>query len=159
MKMRLLLVIWMVLGLVSVGWSGPANSAHIAENAVWVGHAGVEKMCALPLVAECPFMSGTETKSARHLQAFIEKTGLDPRKDVRAVTAWATQYEGDVGVMIIYAQHVDRARLVAFLREKRSEVKEETVSGYDLYTWNMRYMRKQLEVTGTFVDDQTILVG
>ncbi len=159
MKKSLLMTVLLIVALACTGWAGPANPAHIAENAVWVGHADVEKMIALPLMSECPFMTGKETRSAQRLQAFIEKTGLDPRKDLKGVTVWSTQYEGDVGVAIIYLQNLDRQKLTAFLREKRPEVKTVSEAGHDLYSWNMRCMRKDIEVTGTFIDDETILIG
>lgn len=64
MKREFALVVLMMFWVICPAWTGTLNPSHVADNAVWVAHADLEKIAALPLVSECPFMSGRTPKMA-----------------------------------------------------------------------------------------------
>jgi hypothetical protein len=93
------------------------------------------------------------------MQWVTDRLGMNPMEDVLAVTLYATQYEGDVGVGLLYVKQVDREKMLAVLREKHPDHQTSEYAGRQLYTWNVKHRRAKMELTGTFASDTLIAIG
>lgn len=158
--MKKVFVVTLWLGVVTSCLSAAmVEPGWVDARAVWFLHADVEAVLALPLVKECPVMKGDAPLPGRRWRAVTEKLGLDPRRDLLDVTIYATQYEGDVGVMLIHLRSYDRGRMLAYLKERRPDVTTSLHGDLPLYSWNQRYKRGHLEVTGAMPREDLLVIG
>jgi len=102
-----------------------------------------------------------EDKNYKKYEEFIEKTGIDPQKDiyliVGAMTAGA-EPKKQKGVGIINLKY-NKDTILAFAKEKAAEeeqeLTEEEYNGIMIYTWK----EENGEGSLSFIDDSNIVIG
>lgn len=103
-----------------------------------------------------------EDENYQKYQEFVEKTGIDPQKDVYFVTVAVTEAmekEKTKGAAIINLKY-DKEAIISLFKEKAAEeeqeVQEEEYSGFTIYAWKEQ---KGEKLYFSFLDDSNIVVG
>lgn len=84
---------------------------------------------------------------------------MNPMEDPLAVTIYATQYEGNVGVGLLYVRQFDRKKMLGLLKEKHPDHKTIKHGDRTLCTWTAKHHGKEMALAGAFASDQLIVVG
>lgn len=154
---------WM-LGLVALGlvlvanaWAGPVVPAQLDANTKWFGHVDVEAIRALPIVKTWHEKMIKEERVAKKIQEVTEQLGMNPCEDILGATVYSTQFEGKVGVALIYVKKMDCDKLLAMVKKHHGDPKTAEYAGRKLFSWTCP--RTKVEVTGVCLNDKTILVG
>ncbi len=139
--------------------AAPLVPAQVDAKAQWYGHVDFEAIHALPLVQEWIDKTTSDPRHKEHIEEMTQKLGMNPMQDLLGVTLYATQYEGDFGVVIFHVRKADQAKLTAELKAKHADVKTADYNGHTLHTWTENGHGKSMEIAGAFVKDNLIVVG
>ena len=113
--------------------AGPLQQERVSATAKWVFHVDVEAMMATDLATTILKQEKVAAEVAKGVKKFVELTGCDPTKDIKAVTAYGATFEKDHGVLIVQASF-DREKLLALVT--LSEDHKETAYGaVALHQW------------------------
>jgi hypothetical protein len=113
-----------------------------------------------PAVTKLAALAGRSQVDEREIQELTRRTGLDPFKDVESIVmAFPEEARrgGELG-MVLRADHLDEARLVAYVRDglqKRGDDLVSTVRGRRTL-WSAR---SDPSVVGFFADARTFVLG
>lgn len=101
---------------------------------------------------------GKKRKSYLH-QAF-QQMGIGLMNEFLSATMYATQYEGDFGVVLMkFKSDLPKENLHAIFAQRYPKHAETMIGERKIYTWSMRCGRKHKELSGCFVNDRQILIG
>ncbi|PKL41491.1 MAG: hypothetical protein CVV41_18640 [Candidatus Riflebacteria bacterium HGW-Riflebacteria-1] len=160
MKRAIFLVLCFVLLAGSSITAGPLVPADIDAEAVWYGHVDMQAIMQMPLIQE-KHKSAIEKKKGKTLLAQLSyKMCIQLMGEFLSATMYATQYEGDFGVVLMkFRNDLPGENLHAIFAQKFTDHKETMIGSRKVYTWRMRCGRKHKQVSGCFVNDRQILVG
>ncbi len=139
--------------------AGPVVPADIDSQAAWYGHVDAEAIMKLPIVKE--FHKRSMKKEGKSLfEKLLRNTCMQLMGEFLSATIYATQYEGDFGVVLMkFRNDLPRENLVAILAHKFPGHEETQIRNRKVYTWQMRCGRKQMRLSGCFVNDRQMLIG
>ena len=156
---RLALLVTFSLGLASFAQAGPVVPGNISADAKWFGHINVEAIHSMEIVQELRTKMDKGGRLKDRMQRFSQQIGMNPMEDLLAVTIYATQYEGDVGVGLFYVKNVDRKKLLSVLEERQPDHETSQHGDRTLYTWTVKHRRGEMELTATFASKKLIVIG
>jgi hypothetical protein len=118
------------------------------------------KLRAAPAAAKLMALAKQSPDDQKQIDAFTQRTGLDPLQQIDSLTAGFpddARRAGEMG-LVVRAAHLDEARLVAYAREGLQK------SGDDLVAVQrgrrtLWATRKDPKLAGFFADDRTLVVG
>lgn len=156
--------IFLVLGFVLLAGSsiiaGPVVPADIDAGAVWYGHADMEAIMQMPLIKEKHAAAIEKKKGKTLLAQLCYKVGMQLMGEFLSATMYATQYEGDYGVVLLkFRNDLPEENLQAIFAQKFPQRKEIVIGSRTVYTWTMCCGRRQKEISGCFVNSRQILIG
>ena len=140
--------------------AGPVVPADIDARAVWYGHVDMEAIMQMPLIKE-KHESAIEKKRGKTLLAKLcYNLGMQLMGEFLSATMYATQYEGDFGVLLLkFRNDLPKENLHAIFAQKFPKRKETVIGNRTVYSWTMRCGRLHKEISGCFVNDRQILIG
>ena len=147
------------LVLVSVAQAGPVVPGDISQDAKWFGHISIEAIQSMEIVQEFRAKMDKDGRLKHKMREVSEKLGMNPMEDLLAVTVYATQYEGDVGVCLFYVKNVDPKRMLAVLKEKHPGHETSRHGDRTLYSWTLKHPHGEMKLTGTFASKKLIVIG
>ena len=153
-----------VLGFLFAGlscaFSGPVVPADIDAKALWYGHVDMEALMQLPLVKDWHSNAKGKDKGKDFIARLCYKVGMQMMGEFLSATMYATQYEGEFGVVLMkFRNDLPKENLHAIFASRCPDKKETIIGNRTVYSWNMRCGRKQKQISGCFVNDRQILVG
>ncbi len=104
-------------------------------------------------------LSDEETQTK--YQEFVEKTGVDPVKDIFYIAAgftgeiWGADQEGAVIINLKY----EKETLLDLLRKEAGELQEDIYNGVTVYKGGQEDAKPGKESFGAFLDDSNIVIG
>lgn len=140
-------------------FAGPVVPADIDSQAVWYGHVDAEAIMQLPIVKELHKRS-MKKPSKNIFHELLRKTATHLMGEFLSATMYATQYEGDFGVVLMkFRNDLPKENIIAILAHKFPGSEEKLIRNRKVYTWQIRFGRKQIRLSGCFVNDRQMLVG
>ncbi|MEW6709969.1 MAG: hypothetical protein AB1403_09135 [Candidatus Riflebacteria bacterium] len=140
-------------------FAGPVNPSDIDSRAVWYGHIDMESIMNLPLVQEI-HKSSMKTQKKNFFNQMCHKLGMQLMGEFLSATMYATQYEGEFGVVVLkFRNDLPKENLHAIFAQKYPQRKESLIGNRSVFTWQMCFGRKHKEISGCFVNDRQILIG
>lgn len=125
-------VAWVAAAVVQ---AAPLEPKHIGADAKWVVHVDVDAMHDSTLVTKA-----YEKEAARHenadkwLASVVERTGMDPTKDLHGVTAYGSKPGEGQGVILVHAK-ANRTKLLE-MAKKAPDFAESEHEGFKVYSWS-----------------------
>ncbi|PKL51383.1 MAG: hypothetical protein CVV42_00605 [Candidatus Riflebacteria bacterium HGW-Riflebacteria-2] len=160
MKRSIFLVFCLVLLAGSSLNAGPVVPADIDANAVWYGHIDMEAIMQMPLIKDKHKSAVEKTKGKTLLAQMAYKVGMQLMGEFLSATMYATQYEGDFGVVLMkFRNELPKENLHAIFAQKFPNRTETVLGNRTVYGWKMRCGREHKELSGCFVNDRQILIG
>ena len=156
---RFVLLVTCSLVLSSVAQAGRVVPGNISQDAKWFGHVNIEAIHSLEVVQEFQAKMDKDDRFKENMREMAGKIGLNPMEDLLAVTIYATQYEGDVGVGLFYVKKVDAKKMVALLKKEHPDHETSRYGDRTLYSWTVKHRRGEMKLTGTFASKKLIIVG
>ena len=147
------------LALASIAQAGSVVPGDISRDAKWFGHVNVEAINSMEVVEQFRAKMDKDGRLKKRMHELSDQIGINPMEDLRGVTIYATQYEGDVGVGLFYVKNVDRKKMIAALEKRQPDHKSSRYGDRTLYTWTVKHPRGQMELTGTFASKKLIVIG
>jgi hypothetical protein len=138
-----------VLGLAAVGRAEPLELKQVAADAKWLVHVDVDAM-RTSIVVQKGYQKCMEMhkEAAQHLDKIHEMLGMDPRKDLHAVTAYGKDLDKLHGVLIVHAD-VDQKSLL----EKAQKAPDHKVAKYgshEIHSWMHKHGKESHTAFGSF---------
>jgi hypothetical protein len=160
MKRSIFMVLCLVVLTGASLFAGPVVPADIDANAVWYGHTDMEAIMQLPLIKEL-HKSASEKQRGRSVFAQLcYKVGMQLMGEFLSATMYATQYEGDFGVVLLkFRNDLPKDNLHAIFAQKFPKRTETVLGNRTVYSWDMRCGRKHKTLSGCFINDRQILIG
>lgn len=149
----------MSLAVAQQALAGSVVPAHVGADAKWYGHVDFEAMRDLQPVKDWMGKVAADERHAAKIDEMTQKLGMNPMEDMLGATLYATQYEGDVGILLLNLRKIDQAKVLAEVKEKHPDIKSEEYNGRTLHTWSGKRKSKQMELAGAFAGPQLIVVG
>ncbi len=134
-------------------------AVNIAADAKWFGHINVEKIRATQLFKHCKQECGKNQYAHECMEKMSNELGMNPMEDMRGVTLYATQYEDKVGVVLFDVKKYDREKMLAFFERKHPDYTTAEYGKRTLYNWTAKHHGQEMRLTGTFADDNLIVIG
>ncbi len=160
MKRSIFLVLCLVVLAGSSLFAGPVVPADIDANAVWYGHTDMEAIMQMPLIKELHKSASVKQRGKSVFAQLCYKVGMQLMGEFLSATMYATQYEGDFGVVLLkFRNDLPKENLHAIFAQKFPKRTETVVGNRTVYSWDMRCGRKHKTFSGCFVDDRQILIG
>ena len=157
---KLIIVLCFLLTALSGVSAGPLRPADIDAKAVWYGHVDMEAVMEQPLIKKAIEKITARKHKNNLLHQVYQKIGLRVMQECCSATMYATQYEGEFGVVLMkFKNDMPKDGMHALFVRKFPKHKEVEFGGRKLYTWSMRCGRKRMRLSGCFVDNRQILVG
>lgn len=164
--MRYLIVLLSFLLLAVSGvHAGPVVPADLDAQAVWYGHVDMETIMHQPLIKKSLDKAVAKQKNKKGSkrsflkQAFIQM-GIRLMNEFCSATMYATQYEGDYGVVLMkFKSELPKDNLIAIFAQRFPKHTEDQIGERKVYTWKMRCGPKKIKLSGCFVNDRQILIG
>jgi hypothetical protein len=125
-----------------------------------VASIDVAKLRTSPAAAKLAAQAKRNPADQREIEEFARRTGFDPLAHLNSVTVAfpeEARVHGELG-MILRADHLDEARLVAYARDQLQKTGDDlaaTAHG-KLTLWASK---RDPDLVGFFVDDQTLVLG
>lgn len=147
-------LIAVALGLIlgNVALAGPLDPKQVAGDAQWVVHVDTNAMQASSVVKRAYQALVEQHPLGKIGEAILDKSrgimGMDPRKDLHAVTAYGKKVGREEGVLIIHAD-VDQ-KLLTDKAKQAPGYRTTTHGSYELISWNHIDPRGRRPVTGVF---------
>jgi hypothetical protein len=158
MRSFAMLICFMLLAA-TCSFAGPVLPTDIDAQAVWYGHVDMEAIMQLAVVKDL-HKSAMKKKRKNYFNQVFQKIGMRLMSEFLSATMYATQYEGEFGVILMkFRSDLPKENLHAIFAQKFPEHKETSLCGRNVYTWQMRCGRKQMCLSGCFVNDRQILIG
>jgi len=160
--MRIVTVVMIVAAVVTLAAAAqatPMNPKQVSADAQWVVHMDVDAMKASSVVQKA-YAKHLETHpgAEQHLDMLSKVIGMNPTKDLFAVTMYGTQLKPHTGVMMIQAK-VDHEPLLAKVKIA-PDYRESTYGKHTLYTWtHAKGSKHEHSVTGAFRKPNILIVG
>lgn len=140
-------------------FAGPVLPTDIDAEAVWYGHVDMEAIMQLPIIKDL-HKSAAKKERKNYFDQLCHKMGMRLMGELLSATMYATQYEGEFGVILMkFRSDLPKENLHAIFAQKFPEHKETSIGKRKIYTWQMRCGRKCMLLSGCFVNDRQILVG
>lgn len=159
MKRALFLSFCFVLVIGSCLMAGPVIPTDIDAQAVWYCHVDAEAIMQLPLVQNA-HEKALKKKKKNHWAQICHNLGMQLMGEFLSATMYATQYEGDFGVVLLkFRNDLPKENLHAIFAQQCPQRKEVQIGNRKAYTWPMRCGRIKKKITGCFVDNKSILLG
>lgn len=156
---KLVMALGFLLLSASAIFAGPVVPADIDAQAVWYGHVDAEAIMQLPIVKELQQRAMQKPKKDV-FHELLRKTAMHLMGEFMSATMYATQYEGDFGVVLMkYRNDLPKESIMAILAHKFPGHEETMMRNRKVYTWQICCGRKKMRLSGCFVDDRQILVG
>jgi len=149
---------FLLLASAVVGAS-PLVPAQIDAQAKWVAHVDLETILAMPIARECLDKACAKPKTRARHEELAAKLGIHPQHDIRAVTVYATQYEGDFGVALLRVKSLDPAKVVTWFKERKQDHQTGFYMGKPLFSWTKRFRRKPFELTAACAGPDLLVIG
>ena len=157
---RLSLAAVLIAAFAGVAQAGALVPEHVSADAKWVGHVNCEAMRGSKLVQAGMEHWMKKGDCQAKIAAMSEKLGMNPMKDLLAVTLYDTAYDHDPGVAIVYVKNADQKKLIGLLHEKCPDVETAKHGERTLYTWTAKHRHHgEHEITGCFADAGTMVVS
>ena len=119
-----------------------------------------EKLRASPAMAKLAALGKDDPAGDHELEDFKRRTGLDPLTQIDSVLAGFPEDARQRGEMafVLRAQHMDQARLVAYVRDQLQKKGDDLVStAHGRFTlWSSR---GKPDIAGFFIDERTFVLG
>lgn len=155
----LLIVLGFLLLTASAAFAGPVVPADIDSQALWYGHVDAEAIMQLPIVKELHQRAINKPKKTI-FGKLLQKTAMHLMSEFLDATIYATQYEGDFGVVLMkFRSDLPKESLIAMLAQKYPGHEETMLQNRQVYTWQMVCGRRKMRLSGCFINDRQILVG
>jgi len=125
-----------------------------------VASIDVAKLRASPAAAKLAAQAKQNAGDQREIEDFAKRTGFDPLRQLNSVTVAfpeEARAHGELG-MVLRADHLDEARLVAYVRDQLQKSGDDltaTARGR-LTLWSSR---RDPDLVGFFLDSQTFVLG
>lgn len=125
-----------------------------------VASVDVAKLRASPAAAKLAAQAKQNAGDQREIEEFAKRTGFDPLRQLNSVTVAfpeEARAHGELG-MVLRADHLDEARLVAYARDQLQKSGDDltaTARGR-LTLWSSR---RDPDLVGFFLDSQTFVLG
>ena len=148
-----------LLVAVSTAQAAPLVPAHIPADAKWVIHVDFEQMRASDLAEACMAEMKKHDRYDEKIKSITEKLGMNPMEDLLGVTAFDTKYGTRKGVVLIHCNKLNRKKLHAMFEKKHPDAKSSKYGDWTLNTWTAKSRHGSHEITGTFVNDNTIAIS
>jgi hypothetical protein len=118
------------------------------------------KLRASPAAAKLAAQAQQNPDDQREIEEFTRRTGFDPLRQLASVTVAfpeEARAHGELG-MVLRAEHLDEARLVAYARDQLQKSGDDLVATpHGRFTlWSSK---RDPEVVGFFIDGQTFALG
>lgn len=153
------MLICFLLLAATCSFAGPVLPTDIDARAVWYGHVDMEAIMQLPLVKDL-HEKAMKKERKNYFNQVCHKMGMQLMGEFLSATMYATQYEGEFGVVLMkFRSDLPKENLHAIFAQKFPGHKETSLGERKVYTWQMRCGRKQMLLSGCFVDDRQILIG
>ncbi|HNS10329.1 MAG TPA: hypothetical protein PKN29_11545 [Candidatus Ozemobacteraceae bacterium] len=160
MKRSIFLVLCLFVLAGSSLIAGPVVPADIDAKAVWYGHTDMEAIMQMPLVKEFHKSASEKQRGKSVFAQLCYKVGMQLMGEFLSATMYATQYEGDFGVVLLkFKSDLPKENLHAIFAQKYQKRTETSFGNRTVYSWNMRCGRKHIRLSGCFVNDRQILIG
>lgn len=163
--MRYLIVLLSFLLLAVSGvHAGPVMPAEVDAQAVWYGHVDMETIMQQPVMQKALNKASAKInkkKGKSFLRQAFHQMGISLMQEFSSATMYATQYEGDFGVVLMkFKNDLPKENLHAIFAQQFPKHAETLIGERKVYTWSMRCgRRKYKELSGCFVNDRQILIG
>ena len=120
----------------------------------------VAKLRASPAAAKLAAQAQENAADQHEIEEFARRTGFDPLKQLSSVTVAfpeEARAHGELG-LVLRADHLDEARLVAYVRDQLQKKGDDLVaSPHGRFTlWSSR---RDPDLVGFFIDEQTFALG
>jgi len=143
-----------------VAAASPFEPARIPANTKWVHHVDLEAMQASQAGQWMQKKWASHERVQEKIADLIDKTGMDPRKDLRSITIYDHRFKKHHGVMTIELTHADSQKMLAALQEKHPRVRLSTYDGHRLYTWQKGSRDGEPRyITGTIYDGNILILS
>lgn len=152
-------VICLSVLFLNVAAAGPLVLGDVAQGAKWFGHVNFEGVRSMAIVQEMREKWDQSGRLEERMQWVVDKIGINPMEDLLGLTFYSTQYEGDVGVGLLYVKQLDREKMLAAFSEKHPDHTTSEHRGRTLYTWTVKKRGRQIALTGTIASDTLIVIG
>ncbi len=148
-----------LLGLATLGQAAPLNPEVVAGDAKWVAHLDVDAMRSSIVVQKAyqHFVEKSPIGKAAVTMLDVSPAliGMDPRKDLHAVTIYGSQIGKHKGVLIVFAE-ADR-KLLTEMVKKAHGYESSTYGSYELHSWIHEDDEDERPVTGAFYKDKVMV--
>jgi hypothetical protein len=119
-----------------------------------------DKLRASPAAAKLAALGKQDPAGDRELEELTRRTGFDPLKQLDSVLVGFpddARQKGELA-LVLRAQHLDQARLVAYVRDQLQKKGDDLVSApHGRFTlWSSR---AQPDLAGFFIDERTFVLG
>jgi hypothetical protein len=155
----LALLVTFSLAFPSFAHAGPVVPGNISADAKWFIHVNVEAINSMEVMQELRGKMEEDGRLKDRMQGVSQRIGMNPMEDLLAVTIYATQYEGDVGVGLFYVKNVDRKKLLSVLEESQPDHETSQHGDHTLYTWTVKHRRGEMQLTACFASKKLIVIG
>ena len=139
--------------------AAPLDPAHLPAGAKWVIHVDIEQIHKSDLVEACMAKFKENDKAQKKVKEITEKLGMNPMKDLLGVTIFDTEYGSRKGVVLIHCNKLDRKKLHAIFEKKHPKHKTTKYGNWTLNTWTEKKRGREMSITGTFANDNTIALS
>ncbi len=123
--------------------TSPLDIARIPADTKWLVHMDMDAMRESGWGQYIRSKWLSRERVREHIDKMIEKTGLDPREDLRSATLFDNGFEKHRGTVLIEVQNVDGQKLLALLRERHPDLRVSSYGEHRLYLWKSDHGRKK----------------
>lgn len=156
--MRTSSIAWAIVAAMPVlALAGPLDQRHVAADAKWVVHLDADALRASPTARQFGGLWLSSKSAQDGLQRLRETIGLDPVKDLHALTFYGDQLKEHRGVAIVRSER-DQPRLTAFLA-KQPDYATDQYKSHQLHTWTRRRGDREQTLIGCFYGSDLLLFG
>ena len=155
--MLMLVVVWIaVCPRIAIG--DPLDATRVPAEAKWVMHMDIDAMRESELGEYIRSKWLSRDRLRKHMEGIFEKTGMDPRKDLRSMTLYDNRFEKHHGTALIEVQNVDAQKLLTLLRERHPDVRISNYGEHRLYIWKADHGKKKDHFVTGCLYKESILV-
>jgi hypothetical protein len=167
-RVDFLLALALAGGACRGGCAGPSDPAATVQGRIAllpepvrvVVSIDVAKLRGSPIAAKLAALGKEDPAGDRQLEEFKRRTGLDPLAQLDSVLVGFPEDARERGelALVLRAQHLDQARLVAYVRDELQKKGDDLVSvPHGRFTlWSSR---AKPDLGGFFVDERTFVLG
>jgi hypothetical protein len=142
------------LAATAAAWAAPLQPAQVPADAKWVVHVDFE---ALGETAFAEKLHADQPNMVQGVSAWLrQEYGIDPRQDLKGLTAFNNSYQAHTGALILQANYdADKVRAKV---EHQPGVHAADWQDHTLYTWTIKdHNGQERELTTVLVDDSTVV--